>query len=675
MKETEILRGLHKAKCYAKGTPFVKGKKGVDKVDAKLTHGEAVLPVKTVKAVGATNIARLIADTNGRGPKRVAKEGGKYKDGLAPLAPGVTPEALNSAVADRTTLQAANTRIPMAPGATPMTPMEQMERMSSPSRDVVPRQTNLVPLSQTPQAAATQVAERVVNPSTPPADFNSSGARTAQMLRNAENAKSAAYMPSAPAAAVIEDAVRPSIGQALRGAGQSSAETVVGGTKSVLSGANDVGKAATTYAKDAITGLKGSGGTILKTGGKAVGLAATPALEGWSAYDHHGGMYSDPTVPVMDKIGQAGRDLFHIGARTVGAGVGGAVGAGAGSVVAPVAGTVGGAVVGGGVGNYLAGKAADAVLDPANEAATAWHAKNEAAKLADAKAKAAAQTVQPTAPSGNVFDPSRTLSSSQFEPQRTGQPGIMQRGADLRGLQAAREASFGEPRGKMPPEWVRGQMTLPLGEMTGAELKSAHLAASKAYDFDAMAALKREMGHTNEMEKVSAQQKGAAADRLSKDNEAHKTRVGELIKSWAGDTKAPDYNEKVAKLHAYAANFPRNVDERTGQLVDSDTHIQSLMLNKQYDDLVAGKLGTHLLTSEKDSNDHPFVPVAEANTGLEKWAHLALGSDTRYRDMNGSNMTIYSADEKDMPGNIRAIHAERVKKGRERTATLAAAAR
>lgn len=662
MKETEILRGLHKAKCYAKGTPFVKGKKGVDKVDAKLTRGEAVLPVKTVKAVGTTNIARLIADTNGRGPKHVAKDGGKYKDGLVPLAPGVTPEALNSAVADRTALQAANTRIPMAPGATTMSPMEQMERMSRPSRDVVPRQTNLVPLSQTPQAAATQVAERVVNPQTPPADFNSSGARTAQMLRNAEHAKSAAYVPGAPAAAVIEDAARPSIGQALRGAGKGSAETVIGGTKAVLGGANDVGKAAATYAKDAITGLKGNGGTILKTGGKVAGLAATPVLEGISAHDHHGGMYSDPTVPVMDKIGQAGRDLFHIGARTVGAGVGGAVGAGAGSVVAPVAGTVGGAIVGGGVGNYVAGKAADAVLDPANEAATAWHAKNEAAKLADAKAKSevAAAAAKTATQGGNVFDPSRTLSSSQFAPQRTGQPGIMQRGADLRGLQAAREASFGEPRGKMPPEWVRGQMTLPLGEMTGAELKSAHLAASKAYDFDAMAALKREMGHTNEMEKVGAQQKGTAADRLFKDNEAHKTRVGDLIKSWAGDPKAPDYNEKVAKLHSYAANFPRNVDERSGQLVDSDTHIQSLMLNKQYDDWV-NERGRHWTTPEGPTNDKPFEYTTEANKGLLSLAHAAPASKNRYVDKNGSNVTIYDGDVADLPANLQKIHTSRAR--------------
>ena len=85
MKETEILRGLHKAKHYANGTAFVKGQQGRDKVPARLTHGEAVLPVDTVKAVGSNNLARLIADTNnGKAPHRGLRSGGHYVDGTVP---------------------------------------------------------------------------------------------------------------------------------------------------------------------------------------------------------------------------------------------------------------------------------------------------------------------------------------------------------------------------------------------------------------------------------------------------------------------------------------------------------------------------------------------------------------------------------------------------------------
>lgn len=83
MRETEILRGLHKAKGYAHGTPFVRGKAGDDKVPAHLTRGEAVLPAKTVRTLGSSNIARMIASTNdGQAPKRGLRAGGHYINGL-----------------------------------------------------------------------------------------------------------------------------------------------------------------------------------------------------------------------------------------------------------------------------------------------------------------------------------------------------------------------------------------------------------------------------------------------------------------------------------------------------------------------------------------------------------------------------------------------------------------
>jgi len=69
----------------ARGTACLQGKKGVDKIDAKLTRGEAVLPVKTVKALGARNIAATIKATNdGKKPAFGARQGGKYADGIVP---------------------------------------------------------------------------------------------------------------------------------------------------------------------------------------------------------------------------------------------------------------------------------------------------------------------------------------------------------------------------------------------------------------------------------------------------------------------------------------------------------------------------------------------------------------------------------------------------------------
>lgn len=86
MRETEILRGLGKAKtnCYANGTPFVKGPgTGTsDSIPAHLSRGEAVLPAQTVRAVGPTNIARLIHSTTGRAPAQGLRSGGHYAYGV-----------------------------------------------------------------------------------------------------------------------------------------------------------------------------------------------------------------------------------------------------------------------------------------------------------------------------------------------------------------------------------------------------------------------------------------------------------------------------------------------------------------------------------------------------------------------------------------------------------------
>lgn len=53
-----------------------------DSVPARLSAGEAVLPAKTVRKVGAHNIVRLIADTNNAPPKRGLRGGAHYAGGV-----------------------------------------------------------------------------------------------------------------------------------------------------------------------------------------------------------------------------------------------------------------------------------------------------------------------------------------------------------------------------------------------------------------------------------------------------------------------------------------------------------------------------------------------------------------------------------------------------------------
>lgn len=109
MRETEILRGLGKAKSrvqnlangsayvhpamatpretsfarsardFSNGTAYIDGPgtETSDSIPANLSKGEAVLPARTVRALGSQNIARLIEETNGVPPEQI-KAGGSY---------------------------------------------------------------------------------------------------------------------------------------------------------------------------------------------------------------------------------------------------------------------------------------------------------------------------------------------------------------------------------------------------------------------------------------------------------------------------------------------------------------------------------------------------------------------------------------------------------------------
>ena len=137
-----------------------------------------------------------------------------------------------------------------------------------------------------------------------------------------------------------------------------------------------------------------------------------------------------------------------------------------------------------------------------------------------------------------------------------------------------------------------------------------------------------------------------------KENEAHTKRVGDLIENWAGDPKSPDYAQKVAQLHAYAGNFKR----QKGQ--SSDAHISELMKNKAYDDYVNAK-GQHWFTPQMEQTGQPVMPKAEINTGLRSAMEGAFVSKNRYKDAN-TNQTIYDSDVAAMPKELKEIHKQRL---------------
>lgn len=132
MRETQILRGLHKARAtmghnyadgYAPGAMDLRrgvaklkgpGTTTSDSIPANLSRGEAVLPAKTVQKVGADNIARLIEQTNGKPPARGLRAGGRHAVGVIPnMADQLTPKAGSPVISDVT--DQLRTNAPKAP--------------------------------------------------------------------------------------------------------------------------------------------------------------------------------------------------------------------------------------------------------------------------------------------------------------------------------------------------------------------------------------------------------------------------------------------------------------------------------------------------------------------------------------------------------------------------------
>lgn len=78
MQRREAAAGLRSGVAQLEGP----GTETSDDIPAWLSKGEAVLPAKTVQAIGPKNIARLIADTNGKPPVDGAKHGLRAASGV-----------------------------------------------------------------------------------------------------------------------------------------------------------------------------------------------------------------------------------------------------------------------------------------------------------------------------------------------------------------------------------------------------------------------------------------------------------------------------------------------------------------------------------------------------------------------------------------------------------------
>jgi hypothetical protein len=119
---------LDEAMAYKDGmTPYVdgagvvhgKGTPTSDNISVRVSPDEAILPAKTVDAIGADNLASIIADTNGKMPSRGLKQARPYATGY------VDPLAKANSFADVTkakAVQAQNFATANATKAVPPTP-------------------------------------------------------------------------------------------------------------------------------------------------------------------------------------------------------------------------------------------------------------------------------------------------------------------------------------------------------------------------------------------------------------------------------------------------------------------------------------------------------------------------------------------------------------------------
>lgn len=336
MRETEILRGLGKAKLAVSGRNFANGSAIVhgpgtstsDSIhDVSLSDGEAVLPAKTVQAMGPKNIARLIEQTNGEAPKQGLRSGGNYAYGVVGdadqyIKPTVVPPGVGDAVNTRPTAEAARFQARQNVQANPVAVSAPPNIAVKPAMSANPIDPKGLKISGTAAPAIPLDPPRMTPPSyTPVAEATPAAASRMQGMKNA--------------------------GGAL------------------------------------LSNVKAGAGRTLRVGGGIAGIG----LEGASAYNDMEDLHDN-----TDKVARVAEGA----GRVASAGLGAAAGASMGSVV-PVVGTAIGGLLGGAAG-YFAPDAVNAAVNWATGSDAKLASKTAATNRAERRAtEIATATAGPTA--------------------------------------------------------------------------------------------------------------------------------------------------------------------------------------------------------------------------------------------------------------------------------------
>lgn len=274
----EMMKGL------AQGTAFLEGPgTGTsDSIPANLSRGEAVLPAKTVRAVGAHNIARLIQDTNDGKPPKGLRAGGKYARGGLPDLPSLDLSG--------------------AEGPQPM------------------------PDALRTKPSVVEPAEAPAKPYTPPKVNPRTGAYVQGSTGTVPGTAPSVAQPPA-----VETPTPKGLGAQIKAAPGKAFDALKGAADGVVEKAGS-----------AVEGLKG------KAAGALGGLAALG--EGISAYDD----MSVPGMTDMDKFKRGVEGVAQFGLAAAGGAAGGAAGTLIPVPGATVAGMLGGGYLGHNIPSYLA---------------------------------------------------------------------------------------------------------------------------------------------------------------------------------------------------------------------------------------------------------------------------------------------------------------------------------
>jgi hypothetical protein len=457
MRETEILRGLHKAKDkMASGMPMsgAPGGKGLraamshyarggmipgdarrlgDNKPVLTTPGEAILPTQTVAALGGpSSIQKMIRSTTGVAPRSTLRGGAHYArgfDGSQPQNPALPPinPAAQAPVAPAAPAQEANPRLLNGAGN-----VQPGNYTNGPGGVATGGVTGVTAGVNTLARANAAQAARFVGPQPQPAAPGSLGSAAKAGYGAFRDAARATASPStAPGVEAPETAGRAGLFARYKAAGSAAYDAAKGAYS--VPGAADAA-AAPGFVARAASNLPGAG-AIAKTAGVAgaglTGLAkyGGKILKPIGIANDLSRVYNtavDPNTSVSDVAVQAGRQFGKFAATAAGATAGAEGGAALGALGGPLAPvTVPAGALIGGIGGGLAGYfGADKVL-PGHDAPgfieNYLNNKNAGAAAAAQPTAAAATPPVPPAPPEPDTPEQAAQKQALADQQRVGQ--------------------------------------------------------------------------------------------------------------------------------------------------------------------------------------------------------------------------------------------------------------